>query len=269
MGHKITTQPYYTGYGKKCQYVMTYIDYLNEFNQWLETNALPASSQLMFYKLLHVFNRAGWPEYVGVDNLRLMLMTDTKSEKTVIRARDKLVEAGFITYRKGKKGAPNQYVLCRKHCNNYSIFDSESASISDSESASISASISDSHIKKKTKTKKPSPKGDGGVRNTRFTPPTLEEVTAYVQERGSAVDPQGFIDFYAAKGWMIGKTPMKDWKAACRNAEKWERWGRPGTGKSTPKGTLQDVNVQPSTERIQKNNDWLDNFLAEQRDKTR
>ena len=24
---------------------------------------------------------------------------------------------------------------------------------------------------------------------------------------------------------MVGKTPMKDWKAACRNAEKWERWG--------------------------------------------
>lgn len=61
----------------------------------------------------------------------------------------------------------------------------------------------------------------------RFTPPTLEEVTAYVRERGSKVDPQGFIDFYAAKGWQIGKTPMKDWKAACRNAEHWERWGKP------------------------------------------
>ena len=60
----------------------------------------------------------------------------------------------------------------------------------------------------------------------RFVPPTLDEVTAYVHERGSKVDPQGFIDFYAAKGWMIGKTPMKDWKAACRNAEGWERWDR-------------------------------------------
>lgn len=25
---------------------------------------------------------------------------------------------------------------------------------------------------------------------------------------------------------MVGKTPMKDWKAACRNAEKWEQWNR-------------------------------------------
>lgn len=61
---------------------------------------------------------------------------------------------------------------------------------------------------------------------THFVPPTLDEVTAYVRERGSKVDPQGFIDFYASKGWLVGKTPMKDWRAACRNAEKWERWGQ-------------------------------------------
>lgn len=63
-------------------------------------------------------------------------------------------------------------------------------------------------------------------RTKRFTPPTLAEVQSYVAERHSAVDPQGFIDFYESKGWMVGKTPMKDWKAACRNAESWERWQR-------------------------------------------
>lgn len=60
----------------------------------------------------------------------------------------------------------------------------------------------------------------------RFVPPTLEEVTAYVKERESKVDPQGFIDFYSSKGWMVGRSPMKDWKAACRGAESWERWER-------------------------------------------
>ena len=63
-------------------------------------------------------------------------------------------------------------------------------------------------------------------RAKRFTPPTLAEVQTYVLERQSPVDPQGFIDFYESKGWLVGKTPMKDWKAACRNAEKWERWNR-------------------------------------------
>lgn len=59
-----------------------------------------------------------------------------------------------------------------------------------------------------------------------FIPPTLEDVKAYVAERKSPVDPQGFIDFYASKGWMVGKSKMKDWKAACRNAEKWDRWAK-------------------------------------------
>lgn len=62
--------------------------------------------------------------------------------------------------------------------------------------------------------------------NSRFVPPTIEEVTAYVAERQSKVIPQVFIDFYEAKGWMVGKTKMKDWKAACRNAERWERWDK-------------------------------------------
>ena len=67
--------------------------------------------------------------------------------------------------------------------------------------------------------------GQGVIsRAKRFTPPTLAEVQSYVAERQSPVDPQGFIDFYESKGWLVGKTPMKNWKAACRNAEKWERW---------------------------------------------
>ena len=78
-------------------------------------------------------------------------------------------------------------------------------------------------------TKKSQGQGQGqgqGVisRAKRFTPPTLAEVQSYVAERQSPVDPQGFIDFYESIGWLVGKTPMKDWKAACRNAEKWERW---------------------------------------------
>lgn len=67
----------------------------------------------------------------------------------------------------------------------------------------------------------------GRTSRLRFVPPTVEQVAEYVRSRGSSVDPQGFIDFYEAKGWMIGKTPMKDWKSACRNAESWERWKKP------------------------------------------
>jgi phage replication O-like protein O len=50
-----------------------------------------------------------------------------------------------------------------------------------------------------------------------FTPPTATEVENYCKESGHIIDAQRFIDFYTAKGWMIGKNKMKDWKAAVRN----------------------------------------------------
>lgn len=65
---------------------------------------------------------------------------------------------------------------------------------------------------------------DKSPRRSRFVPPTVEQVEEYVRSRGSSVDPQGFIDFYEAKGWMVGRTTMRNWRAACRNAESWERW---------------------------------------------
>lgn len=106
------------------------------------------------------------------------------------------------------------------------------------------------------------PNGVCNTRAGRFTPPTLAEVQSYVAERHSAVDPQGFIDFYESKGWMVGKTPMKDWKAACRNAEKWERRSAPAK-KQNPNNMV-GADFGASNERIRKSSDWLDEFLAGQ-----
>ena len=64
-------------------------------------------------------------------------------------------------------------------------------------------------------------------RATRFTPPTAEEVAAYCLERKNHVDPQRFVDFYDAKGWMVGKNRMKDWKAAVRTWEQRDATGGP------------------------------------------
>jgi len=52
-----------------------------------------------------------------------------------------------------------------------------------------------------------------------FQPPTIEEVTAYCQERSNGVDPSKWWDFYQSKDWMVGKNKMKDWKAAVRTWE--------------------------------------------------
>ena len=53
----------------------------------------------------------------------------------------------------------------------------------------------------------------------RFSPPSVGDVEAYCVERRNGINPQAFIDFYASKGWRIGNSPMKDWKAAVRTWE--------------------------------------------------
>lgn len=58
-------------------------------------------------------------------------------------------------------------------------------------------------------------------RNT--IPPTVDQVEAYCKERNNGIDAEYFIAFYEAKGWMLGKNKMKDWKSAIITWEKRER----------------------------------------------
>ena len=68
----------------------------------------------------------------------------------------------------------------------------------------------------------PSNDGKSDTRAGRFTPPSVDNVSAYVQAQGYHVNAERFVAFYEQKGWMVGKNHMKDWKAAVRN---WEtRW---------------------------------------------
>ena len=53
-----------------------------------------------------------------------------------------------------------------------------------------------------------------------FRPPTVQEVAEYCQSRGNGISAERFVDHYSANGWKVGKSPMKDWKAAVRNWEK-------------------------------------------------
>lgn len=72
--------------------------------------------------------------------------------------------------------------------------------------------------------------GDKGKR-ARFRAPTPDEVAEYARgyaaSKGIALgsfDPERFCDYYASRGWKVGKAPMKDWKATVRN---WLRDSKP------------------------------------------
>ena len=82
-----------------------------------------------------------------------------------------------------------------------------------------------------------------------FVKPTVEEVKAYCAERKNNVNADKFIDFYESKGWLIGKNPMKDWKACVRT---WEK------GSTSPPNKPSNAYINPS----QKEFDDLSSFYA-------
>ena len=46
-----------------------------------------------------------------------------------------------------------------------------------------------------------------------FVPPTLEEVTEYCSRRGNSINPQRFLDYFEASGWVDSKgNKVKNWK---------------------------------------------------------
>ena len=62
----------------------------------------------------------------------------------------------------------------------------------------------------------------GKSNRKRFTPPSLSEVQAYIEEKSYHINAESFINFYASKDWMVGKNKMTSWKSAIAG---WEtRW---------------------------------------------
>lgn len=119
---------------------------------------------------------------------------------------------------------------------------SNDASKTGSKPQSKSGSKTSSELASKAESKRPSEeeeevgrgiKEEGKASAARFRAPSPEEVAeyaaAYAASKGidlasTDFDPERFVDFYAQKGWMVGKSRMKDWKASVRN---WVRTSKP------------------------------------------
>ena len=82
------------------------------------------------------------------------------------------------------------------------------------------------------------------MNNKRFKRPTVEEVRAYCVERKNGINAETFVAFYDSKGWLVGKSPMKDWRACVRTWEQ-NNYGKP---KTIRKPMLSDIS--------ERDNDW-------------
>jgi hypothetical protein len=80
--------------------------------------------------------------------------------------------------------------------------------------------IKDDNADITTQSKVKESKGKESKGNNKFTPPTIPEIRDYCKERNNNIDPEHFHAWYSAKGWMLGKNKMKDWKQAVITWEK-------------------------------------------------
>ena len=69
---------------------------------------------------------------------------------------------------------------------------------------------------------KPTPKKN-------FIKPSLKEIQDYCTERKNTVSAIKFYNFYESKGWKVGKSPMKNWKACVHT------WEEPKPQEEAPK----------------------------------
>lgn len=184
---------------------MNYIAEINAFERLLETVRLKSSAQLLWYKLISIANRGGWPEWVEVDNGRLLSALQI-SDKTLNSARDKLIEIGVLRYKRGKGRNIGNYQMI-------SLIRNFSVSTSVSNSVSSSVSTSELSAKKEKKQKKEinniyiNKTKTEGARRGKFGNVNLseKEYAAAVSEMGKDFADQ-YIDTLSCHMAAAGKT---------------------------------------------------------------
>lgn len=84
---------------------MNYIAEINRFHELLPQSRMTPSSIALWYGLMHIFNKAGWPEEktISLDQLK----QDTKlSKASIYRERTRLQNEGLITFVAGSGSRP-------------------------------------------------------------------------------------------------------------------------------------------------------------------
>lgn len=192
---------------------MTYIDYLNGFNRWLEHNYLPLAATVLYYKMLDVFNRTGWAETVQVDNLRMMCMIQTDSKHTLMRSRDALIAAGLLEYQKGRKGSPGKYKL-GKRCISCTVYGTENGTENGTLYGTENGTENGTHIKTKTKNI-----------NTPYSPPRDDAFDAFWSAYPRKIGKEKARTSFKS---AMKKTTLETMLAAIEAQKRSDQWQRDG-----------------------------------------
>ena len=185
---------------------------------WMINQFHLSGNELLVYAIIYGFSQQKDQKYNGT--IQYLADATCSTKMTVNRSLNSLIEKGLII--KSQKEF-NNIIFNEYKANLQNVIGSNKMLWGEQQNVTLARElINDKHeyiheernnnisndilIKKET--------------NSRFVPPTLDEVRAYCNERNNLVDPEAFIAFYQSNGWKVGKNPMKNWKSAIITWEK-------------------------------------------------
>lgn len=89
---------------------MNYIKQVNTFYRILQENPLSANAQCLYNYLLNKDSEFGWKSEFSISNLVVCGITSL-SRQALDRARNELVQKGYIQYKKGRSNQAGKYLI--------------------------------------------------------------------------------------------------------------------------------------------------------------
>lgn len=184
---------------------------------WMINDLKLKGNELLVYAIIYGFSQDGETRFTG--SLQYLADWTSSTKQGVTKNLKSLVEKGYIS-------KEEKYINGVKFCEYYvtqlnRVLNSVEQGIKQSLTGGIKQSLTNNIDINTIEDKKED--------NKRFVPPTVDEVNEYCIERNNNIDPEQFVNYYESKGWLIGKSKMKSWKAAVRT---WERNGYSNRRKS-------------------------------------
>ena len=179
-----------------------FIELVNQFWRINLECSLGISDVALFFALHHFCNQVGWKRQFACSNRQIMNIIQI-SDKTLISARKRLIDAGLITF---IPGTPKRQKSLYSFCTDYWSYSSSSG-------GSYSSSSGGSNIIREDKTKQELSKNNKkepaiNKKSTlkkvvQPTTPTLEEVLKICTDKGmSEEEASNFFYYYDAQGWV-------------------------------------------------------------------
>lgn len=167
-------------------------------HEWMATELGLKSTDLLIYAIIYGFTQIEEQSFFGTR--RYLAEFIGSSIPTVQRSLDTLVARGLIQRNVSEIPANGMRIVSYKVNLNLPYQNDTGIKMIHNDNIHKSISNTDSN----------------SSNTTRFKKPTVDEVREYCLKHNYTIDPEAFIDYNESKGWVVGKSPMKDWRAAVR-----------------------------------------------------